>query len=543
LGVGLSFSAAAQVTNLGANFEANGVSNQGMAVSGSIGNSNLLWTQATGLQVIGSITNGFPMAGRATISADGLKISATLTNPATNFNEAGLYNVTTSSWTFLGGLGQVLDSSTSSAWGTSSDGNTVVGLAWVTGGNAHGFKWTNAIGLEDLGSSVANRSSRANDVNADGSIIVGWQDGLDGFRQAAVWNNGVQTVLSFPNNDPVSEAGAVSANGNWVVGSGNFSNNNEAWRWSESTGIINMGSIFDPSWRGAATAINADGSKIVGFYRPNGPALFGQGFFWSEETGMVNLNDYVTSLGFDDLGIILSLPLGMSDDGTAIVGMGLGAAGPVGFLIQLPSEGIANNNCSGAIALICDETVIGSTVGASDSGGNIAPDVFYSYTGNGVAENITISLCGPGTNFDSFLRIFTDCTLTTEVTTNDDFCNEQSEVTFESDGTSSYIIMVEGFNAESGDFELTVTCGILGVSDYTLNSIVLYPNPTKEILNLSSNIEIDHIEIYTISGQLVLSKTIQNTSSIISISSLKRGVYIAKAISKNASKSFKVIKE
>ncbi|SMC32296.1 T9SS-dependent choice-of-anchor J family protein [Moheibacter sediminis] len=121
----------------------------------------------------------------------------------------------------------------------------------------------------------------------------------------------------------------------------------------------------------------------------------------------------------------------------------------------------ANDDCENAIALSCGDSDSGSTLFATDSGGNAAPDVFYTYTGSGTEEMVTVSLCG--SEYDTFIRVFSDCTLTEEIAFNDDFCNFQSEVSFMSDGTSTYVILVEGYEGifgdiESGNFEISVTC-------------------------------------------------------------------------------------
>jgi len=54
------------------------------------------------------------------------------------------------------------------------DASAVVGLAWITAGQAHAFKWTPGGGMQDLGAFNANRSSRANGVSEDGNVVVGW---------------------------------------------------------------------------------------------------------------------------------------------------------------------------------------------------------------------------------------------------------------------------------------------------------------------------------------------------------------------------------
>lgn len=116
----------------------------------------------------------------------------------------------------------------------------------------------------------------------------------------------------------------------------------------------------------------------------------------------------------------------------------------------------ANDDCEDAIALSCGDSDSGNTIGANDSGGNAAGDVFYTFTGTGTPEVVTVSLCG--SSYDTFVRVFSDCTLANEVAFNDDFCDLQSEVSFISDGTSTYVIMVEGFNANAGDYVIDVSC-------------------------------------------------------------------------------------
>lgn len=124
----------------------------------------------------------------------------------------------------------------------------------------------------------------------------------------------------------------------------------------------------------------------------------------------------------------------------------------------------ANDDCADAIALGCGDSANGTTLGANNSGGNLAGDVFYSFTGSGSEELVTVSLCG--SSYDTYLRVFTDCTLSTEIAFNDDATTGdcagtlQSELTFTSDGTSTYYIMVEGFSSNVGDFVIDISCAV-----------------------------------------------------------------------------------
>ena len=137
-----------------------------------------------------------------------------------------------------------------------------------------------------------------------------------------------------------------------------------------------------------------------------------------------------------------------------------GSVNRAGWVAEITCEPEpTNDDCEDAFAIACGDTVSGTTTGMNDSGGNPAPDVFYEYTGNGQPELVTISLCG--SNYDTYLRVFTDCDLNDEVAYNDDYCGIQSQLAFMSDGTSTYIIMVEGFGSQSGDYTLEVTCEAL----------------------------------------------------------------------------------
>jgi hypothetical protein len=118
----------------------------------------------------------------------------------------------------------------------------------------------------------------------------------------------------------------------------------------------------------------------------------------------------------------------------------------------------ANDECTGAIAVVCDDVVNGSTAGATDSIGNPSADVWYSYTGSGAVEDITASLCNSG--FDTNMRVYDACA-GTQIATNDDFCGVngwRSQVTFTSDGTSTYYILIEGYGSNTGSYEMSVTC-------------------------------------------------------------------------------------
>ncbi|WP_347216480.1 T9SS type A sorting domain-containing protein [Chryseobacterium sp.] len=326
----------AQLTVMGlGNYNVGAVSDKGVVSMHTSGGGIFMWKMNTGIVQIGSISNGYPAAGKTVISNDGNKIASSVTNTATGFNEISTYDVSTSTWTNKGGLVPAgWDGSVSSTWGMSADGNTIVGLGWLTAANAHAVKWDETNGVVDLGSMVSGRSSRANAISADGSVVVGWQDEPTGTRSGAKWVDGVESFITDSNGNNVGEAGAVSADGNTIIGSATPN----PYVWKAATGvtyITHPNASF--SFKGGATGVSGDGTKVIGFYRAFGaPPMSGEGFIWTETDGRVNLNDYATSLGIDTNGVIMGLPLAISKDGKKIAGMGMNAANQmVAFYLDL----------------------------------------------------------------------------------------------------------------------------------------------------------------------------------------------------------------
>ena len=198
---------------------------------------------------------------------------------------------------------------------------------------------------------------------------------------------------------------------------------------------------------------------------------------------------------------------------------------------------VCNDECSDAIPLSLGDTITGDTTNATDSGNNLSNDLWYSFTGDGVEEDITVSLCG--SNYDTYLRIFDSCT-GQEIYYNDDYCSLQSEITFTSDGTTTYYIMVEGFSSNNGVFTLNIS-STLGVDDNEISDLRIYPNPvdTDYITIVSSIIGDKFIEMFDINGRRVLSTLISGNK--LDISSLENGFYMTRVTIDGKSSTSKLI--
>ncbi|MEM0518654.1 HYR domain-containing protein, partial [Aequorivita flava] len=131
----------------------------------------------------------------------------------------------------------------------------------------------------------------------------------------------------------------------------------------------------------------------------------------------------------------------------------------------------ANDLCSGAFEITGDGTVAGTTLLATvDSPGTCnsvsvtAPGVWYYFDDvSGSGSAVTINTCS-AVGYDTRLSVYSGTcgTLICE-TANDDMTpacpsgSFRSEVTFNTDGSSRYYVLVHGFSSNAGDFELNIS--------------------------------------------------------------------------------------
>lgn len=83
----------------------------------------------------------------------------------------------------------------------------------------------------------------------------------------------------------------------------------------------------------------------------------------------------------------------------------------------------------------------------------------------------------------------------------------------------------------------------LGTADFDLKNVVAYPNPVKDILNISLEQDITAVSLYNVLGQEIQKKFYGSKEITIDLSSLVAGTYFVKVTSDNAIKTLKVVKE
>jgi len=82
----------------------------------------------------------------------------------------------------------------------------------------------------------------------------------------------------------------------------------------------------------------------------------------------------------------------------------------------------------------------------------------------------------------------------------------------------------------------------LGVDDFSADVFSVYPNPVRDVLNISSKAAVDSITVYDILGKVVLQAQPNAISPSINMGALASGAYLVNVTIGNASKTIKVIK-
>ena len=113
------------------------------------------------------------------------------------------------------------------------------------------------------------------------------------------------------------------------------------------------------------------------------------------------------------------------------------------------------------------------------------------------------------------------------------------------DGT--WILRVcDDANTDTGSLNnatLTFASIVLAINTFNSSVFNVYPNPVKDIINLSSDNNISNIKVYNLIGQEVITKLINSNQSQIDMSNLTSGTYILKISSDNEIKTIKIIKQ
>ncbi len=328
------------------------------------------WTISGGTEDVGQVLIGGQVGfgvNRLAISADGSVVVGTGMTAA---NGPQAFRWTTAGGReFLGGIpfsGTSLKHSY--GYAVSASGSAVTGYS--TGTSPFGpysrtpaVRWTSASGFEDLGF-MPGYTPGINDstafcvgtgVSADGSILAGVGTLPSNAQRAFRWSSamGLQDLGAL-SGDTHSRALAISADGSVVTGS-SFGSLFRAFRWTVDGGMEDLGVPAGAS-QAYAQAISGNGWVVGGICTPGLSPSGSTAFLWSRRTGMFYLHPLLQSLGTDLTGWQLWEVNGLSADGSAIIGNGSLNGQLRAFLItgfsRCHTACLADFDCNGTVDVV-----------------------------------------------------------------------------------------------------------------------------------------------------------------------------------------------
>lgn len=225
----------------------------------------------------------------------------------------------------------------------------------------------------------------------------------------------------------------------------------------------------------------------------------------------------------------------------------------------------ANDDCENAIAITVgaamgdvstdtinngatDSPQDGSAVCFGFNGGDIWYTMIVPPSGNVTIETTTDS---NGDGIDTVMTVYSGtCDSLTEVGCDDDSSPEFDfglslvQVTGQNPGDMLYLRVYEYNNDNEGGFAITAYDeSMLNTGTIEDSKFAVYPNPVKNILNLSNTLNIENVAVFNLIGQQVLVREVNANHGQIDMSDLSSGTYFVKMNTANGTKTVKVLKQ
>lgn len=221
----------------------------------------------------------------------------------------------------------------------------------------------------------------------------------------------------------------------------------------------------------------------------------------------------------------------------------------------------SNDNCANATALTVGgnfsiNPLVGTNVGATNSN-ETAPGC-ASYQGGDVWYSVVIPASGTvtietnsnsGSSItDTGMAVYSGtCGSLTLIECDDDDSPDGNfslvALSGQTPGSLVYVNVWEYGNDTFSTFKISAFDASLTTSNFENNNFVAYPNPVKEVLNLSYITEINSVQVLNLLGQEVMNNKVGSTSTQINMNELTAGAYIVNITVGNDVKSIKVIKQ
>lgn len=220
-----------------------------------------------------------------------------------------------------------------------------------------------------------------------------------------------------------------------------------------------------------------------------------------------------------------------------------------------------NDECNNATvltpgAVFGTNPLVGTNVFATASSGAPAPGC-ASYSGGDVWYQVTVPASGSITvetnnnssNItDTGMAVYSGtCGSLTLVECDDDDSGDGNfsliSLSGRTPGEVLYFRVWEYGNNSFGTFQVSAYDASLSAGSFNNSNFLIYPNPVKDMLNISYSSEISYVRVVNMLGQEVISRDINATSTQLDMSHLSAGAYLVTVSSGDALKTLKVIKQ
>ncbi|MEO8589264.1 MAG: T9SS type A sorting domain-containing protein [Flavobacteriales bacterium] len=181
-------------------------------------------------------------------------------------------------------------------------------------------------------------------------------------------------------------------------------------------------------------------------------------------------DEFTCVAGNDDFCDLGSSATFVAEEGITYFILVNGFEGATGdFDLSITCAPVDEDDCLGALPIACGETLTGSTTdaltdAAPDCGTSVsAAGIWYTFTG--IDGQMTLTTCGPGTDYDSKLNVYTgSCSDLECVAGNDDIAEGVpcSSVTFNTTAGTTYYALVQGYDGATGNYGISLTCQTCG---------------------------------------------------------------------------------
>lgn len=218
----------------------------------------------------------------------------------------------------------------------------------------------------------------------------------------------------------------------------------------------------------------------------------------------------------------------------------------------------ANDECSNAVVITPSADITSSittTNAGATTSSNPVPVSCLGFSGGDVwfttiiptSGNLTIETSQDVTSFDSVITVYSgSCGTLTQIACSDDEgigAYSQVILTGRTPGETIYIRAYEYGNDVVNTFKIGVFDASLSTFSFNLDGFSAYPNPVKDILNLTYTKDISKVSIHNLLGQEIFTKSINASQSKLDLSKLSNGTYIVRVTIDDIVKTIKVLKE